>query len=226
MKQGGLPCAYYFFRYGDSRKRSPGSLLQSLIYQIAQELPTFRQSLVTMNDYGVDIEKMSPQMIWDRIFTGVLFKIEAANPIYVIIDALDESDSINTIMGFFQSIEMSQIPLRLLVTSRKIPDITTALDRIAPASLLIRLSSSDNLNDIRIYAESEMEYMHGDLKFQQEVLEAIISRAEGNFLWVTLAIKEILLCHSLEDISQVLEEMLSGMESVYKRMEATIGRLY
>lgn len=225
MKQRGLPCAYYFFRYGDSRKRSPGSLLQSLIYQIAQDLPTFRQSLVTMKDYGVAIEKMSPQMIWDRIFSGVLFKIEASNPIYVIIDALDESDSINTIVGFFQSIEMSQIPIRLLVTSRKIPDITTAFDRIAPASLLTRLSSSDNLDDIRLYAESEMEYMHGDLKFRQEVLDAIISRAEGNFLWVNLAIKEILQCHSPEDISQVLEEMPSGMESVYKRMEATIGRL-
>ena len=225
MKQRGLPCAYYFFRYGDSRKRSPGSLLQSLIYQIAQELPTFRQSLVTMKDYGVAIEKLSPQMIWDRIFTGVLFKTEAENPIYVIIDALDESDSINTIVGFFQSIEKSQIPIRLLVTSRKIPDITTAFDRIAPASLLTRLSLSDNLYDIRLYVESEMEYMHGDLKFRHEVLEAIISRAEGNFLWVTLAIKEIMQCHSPEDISQVLEEMPPGMESVYKRMEAAIGRL-
>lgn len=117
------------------------------------------------------------------------------------------------------------MPVRLLVTSRKLPDITTAFDRIAPASLLTRLSLSDNLDDIRLYAESEMEYMHGSLKFRQEVLEAIISRAEGNFLWVTLAIKEVLQCHSLEDISQVLEEMPSGMESVYKRMEATVCRL-
>ena len=225
MKQKGLPCAYYFFRYGDSRKISPGSLLQSLIYQIAQELPTFRQSLVTMKDHGVSIEKWSPQMIWDRIFAGVLFKIEALKPLYIIIDALDESDSINTIVGFFQSIETSRIPLRLLVTSRKIPGITTAFDRITPASLLARLPLSDNLDDIRLYAESEMEFMHGDLKFRQGVVEAIISRAEGNFLWVTLAIKEILQCHSLQDISLVLKEIPSGMDSVYKRMEATVGRL-
>ncbi|OBT75830.1 hypothetical protein VF21_05527 [Pseudogymnoascus sp. 05NY08] len=225
MKQRGLSCAYYFFRYGDSRKRSPGSLLQSLIYQIAQELPTFRQSLVAMKDYGVAIEKMSPQMIWNRIFKDVLFKIEAPKPLYIIIDALDEADSISTIVGFFQNIETSRMPIRLLVTSRKLPDITTAFDRIAPASLLTTLSLSDNLDDIRLYGESEMEYMHGSLKFRQEVLEAIISRAEGNFLWVTLAMKEVLQCHSLEDISQVLEEMPSGMESVYKRMEATVCRL-
>jgi hypothetical protein len=225
MKQRGLSCAYYFFRYGDSRKRSPSSLLQSLIYQIAQELPTFRQSLVAMKDYGVAIEKMPPQMIWNRIFNDVLFKIEAPKPLYIIIDALDEADSISTIVGFFQNIETSRMPVRLLVTSRKLPDITTAFDRIAPASLLTRLSLSDNLDDIKLYAESEMEYMHGSLKFRQEVLEAIISRAEGNFLWVTLAIKEVLQCHSLEDISQVLEEMPSGMESVYKRMEATVCRL-
>ncbi|KFZ05991.1 hypothetical protein V501_07831 [Pseudogymnoascus sp. VKM F-4519 (FW-2642)] len=175
--------------------------------------------------YGVAIEKMSPQMIWNRIFNDVLFKIEAPKPLYIIIDALDEADSISTIVGFFQDIEKSRMPVRLLVTSRKLPDITTAFGRIAPAWLLTRLSLSDNLDDIRLYAESEMEYMHGSLKFRQEVLEAIISRAEGNFLWVTLAIKEVLQCHSLEDISQVLEEMPSGMESVYKRMEATVCRL-
>ncbi|OBT64888.1 hypothetical protein VE03_06431 [Pseudogymnoascus sp. 23342-1-I1] len=160
---------------------------------------------------------MSPQMIWNRIFIGVLFEIEEPKPLYIIIDALDESDSVNTIVGFFQSIETSRIPLRLLVTSRKLPDITTAFDRISPGSLLTRLSLSDNLDDIKLYAESEMKYMHGSLKFQQGVFEATITRAEGNFLWVTLAIKEVLLCHSLEDISQVLEEMPSGMESVYGR---------
>lgn len=101
MKQRGLSCAYYFFRYGDSRKRSPSSLLQPLIYQIAQELPTFRQSLVAMKDYGVAIEKMPPQMIWNRIFNDVLFKIEAPKPLYIIIDVLDEADSISTIVGFF-----------------------------------------------------------------------------------------------------------------------------
>ncbi|PGH14324.1 hypothetical protein AJ79_03146 [Helicocarpus griseus UAMH5409] len=225
LKEKGLRCVYYFFKFGDARKRSPGSLLQSLVYQIAQELPAFRHALATMKNNGVSIDKMAPRMIWDKIFTGILFKIESDQPMYVIIDALDESDSINTIVGFFGGIEISRTPLRILVTSRKTPDITTAFSRISPASLVDRLSLSDNLSDIELYAESEMAYMHGDPQFRQDVVKKITSRAEGNFLWVSLAVKEILGCHSPEDIAQILHEMPPGMESLYGRMESSIARL-
>ena len=224
MKARGYPCVYYFFRYGDSRKRSPASLLQSLIYQIAQELPEFHQTLVIMKDNGVAVEKMAPRMIWDRIFIGILFKIERIQPIYIIIDALDESDSVNTLIGFLGSIQTSRIPLRILVMSRKTPDISSAFNRISPASLVERLSLSNNV-DIRIYAEREVEYMHGGPEFREDVVGSIVNRAEGNFLWVSLAIKGITQCHNHEEMKQVLLKMPDGMESMYTEMEASISRI-
>ncbi|OAX80690.1 hypothetical protein ACJ72_04973 [Emergomyces africanus] len=205
IQEKGLRCAYYFFKYGDSRKRSAGSFLQSVIYQIAQEMPSFRQALAVLKDNGVSLQKMPARMIWDKIFAGILFKIESHQPVYVIIDALDESDSINTITGFLE--------------------VYRSFDRISPLSLVRRLSWSDNTDDIRLYAEGEMAFMHGNEKFRNDVAKEITSRSEGNFLWVSLAVKEILQCHSPDDIAQVLLEMPSGMESLYARMESSIARL-
>ncbi|KAK2736745.1 hypothetical protein FQN55_001507 [Onygenales sp. PD_40] len=225
IKEKGFRCAYYFFRYGDSRKRSPKSLLQSILYQIAQEFPAFRGALAGLKDRGMTVAQMSAAMIWDKLFVAVLFNLQFTGPVYVIIDALDESDSINMIANFLGSIDASSTPLRFLVTSRKTPDITTAFDRISLKASVIRLPFSNNLEDIKLYAESEMEYMHGDVSFRKGVLKAIIGRAEGNFLWVSLAIREILQCHSPEDISQVLLDMPAGMEPMYARMEASITQL-
>jgi hypothetical protein len=55
--------------------------------------------------------------------------------------------------------------------------------------------------------------MHGGESLRQNVVDELAKRAEGNFLWVTLAVKEI---------SQVLKATPDGMDSLYQRMEATI----
>jgi hypothetical protein len=70
-----------------------------------------------------------------------------------------------------------------------------------------------------------MECMHGDVEFREKIVDKVVNRSEGNFLWVILAVKEILQSHGVEDVEQVLREMPSGMESLYRRMEATIAPL-
>jgi WD40 repeat protein len=225
LKENGYPCSYYFFKYGDSTKRSPGSLLRSLAFQIAREVTSFRTCLIALNENGMKVEKMEARMIWEKLFVGILFRLDLRDPIYLLIDALDESDSINTIVMFISSITVSKTPIRVMLTSRKTPDITTAMDRISSKVSIHGMAATNNINDIRFYSEQEMEYMHGDAEFKQHVVDQIVERAEGNFLWVHLALKEILQCHSPEDVQEVLSEMPPGMEALYKRMEAAISRL-
>lgn len=221
----GSPCSYFFFKDGDSTRRSAGSLLRSLAFQIARVVPSFRKGLILLDGNGLKIEKMEARMIWEKLFVGCLFKLDVIEPLYWAIDALDESDSIKIIIGFLSKISTSKVPIRVLIASRKLPEIITAFDRISSTTIITQLSTDNNQDDIRLYAESEIEYMHGSDDFKLEVINEISKRAEGNFLWVNLALKEIMQCYSPDDIRNALAEIPPGMEALYKRMEAGITRL-
>jgi WD40 repeat protein len=225
MREFGKICIYFFFKFGDSTKRSPGSLLRSLVFQLAQEVPAFRRALLLMRDNRIKVEKMEARLLWERIFVGTLFKLELEEPLYFVIDALDESDSVNTIVGFLSTISNSRTPLRVLITSRKTSEISMAFERISSVTSVDSVSIADNIDDIRLYATTEMEYMHGSPEFRYEIVNEIVRRAEGNFLWVHLALKDIMRCHSPDDVREVLSEIPPGMEAIYKRMEEAISRL-
>ena len=80
-------------------------------------------------------------------------------------------------------------------------------------------------DDIRYYVESEMYQMHGDPAFRQQIVSKVVDRADGNFLWAHLALKEIVQCNNQEDIERALEEIPSGMASLYHRMETVTSQM-
>ncbi|KAI9750613.1 MAG: hypothetical protein M1815_001698 [Lichina confinis] len=109
--------------------------------------------------------------------------------------------------------------------SRHTPAIATAFEKVAKVTEFSTLCADNGVEDIRVYATSELEYMQGSTDFRQSVINEIVERSEGNFLWAHLVLKEILQCHSPDEIKRVLQEIPSGMESLYHRMEAAIARL-
>jgi len=221
----GYLCQYYFFRYQDSTKRSLNSLLRSLAYQLAQDLPSFRETLERMADEALGYEKMDGRLLWHTLFESVLFRMSFQNPIYWVIDALDESDSARAVVECLSSIHSSKTPIHVTILSRNIPMISTAFDRAATRTAVTALCVEENAEDIRRFAEQEMEYMHGALEFRQKITRQVVDRAEGNFLWAHLALQEIMQSHSEEDCRKALKEIPSGMEPLYQRMENSIARL-
>lgn len=224
MHESGYSCKYYFFKFGDSTKQSSSSLLRSLAFQIAKEVPPFRKALADLTDNGLKVEKMGERMIWEKIFVSILFNLDIKGPLFLIIDALDESDSVTTVVQILSTIHLSNTSIRILVTSRETPEITTALGMVIDIPV-ITISADNNVKDIHLYAEAKMEYMHGNAEFRRSIVDQIVQRAGGNFLWVHLAITVIMECHREEDIKQALDEMPPGMESLYQRMVTTITPL-
>jgi WD40 repeat protein len=223
--QSGHPCAYFFFKYNDSTKRSANSLLRSLIFQIARDVPAFHKVISQMSDDGLRLEKTDANTIWQQIFVSVLFKVDLSRPLYWVIDALDEAESTNTILKLLSDVSSSKTPIRVLIASRQTPAIATAFDRIAADIQVTPICTDDNSYDINLYATREIEYMHGTAEFRQEIVNRLVERAGGSFLWTHLALREIMQCHIEDDIKQALDDIPSGMESMYRRMETVITQL-
>lgn len=217
-----ITCAYYFFRFGTQTKRSLSACLRSLAFQIAEKLPSFRKALYEMSKTGVRLEKADARTIWQQVFTSVLFKMTPTTSFYWVIDGLDETDSPRLLVELMQSITASAFPLRVMLVSRRSPELVSAFERLAATCPVLNLTIEDNEHDIRKYVEQEIDFMHAHRDLKAQVVTNLLERANGNFLWVNLALIEILQCLTPADIEETLQGLPEGMEELYKRMELAI----
>lgn len=224
FKQMGVACQFFFFRFGDQTKRSLSALLKSLAFQVAEQVPEYRRALLNLSDNGMRLEKTDARTIWQKLFLSTLFKLELTTPLYWILDAIDESDSSQLLLELLSKVSLSRTSVRIITISRRNVVLSSAFSRLAGSVSLDIISMDENLVDIRLYVDNEMQYMHGSVEFCTRVSHKILERAAQNFLWVHLAMSEILQCHTQDDIEKVLEELPPGMEPLYHRMEANVAR--
>lgn len=222
----GFGCHYFFFRFGDQSKRSLGVLLRSLGYQSACGLTQFRRAMVELSREGLKLEKMDPRVVWQKIFISVLFKLAQLRPIYWVIDALDEADSPKAFLELLQDVSRSTCPIRVFIISRDTEQISMAFKRLSRSISVDIIGDVDPENtqaDMRLYVQKELEFMRGRQDLKSSVLENILARADGNFLWVRLVLEEVQHCRTETAIRDALQDIPNGMTALYSRMENGIA---
>ena len=215
-------CVYYFFRFGDQSKRSLSNCLRTTAHQIAEKLPRFHHALKEMKSSSKTLEKADPKTIWDKIFVGVLSKLRLPRPLYWIIDALDESDHPQLLVELIQGIANTSAPIKILLVSRHNDELTSTFDRLSVVVSSVYLHFEDTKRDIRTCVEKEVQYMRAPQQFKSLVIEKLVAGANGNFLWASLALVEVMRCNTREDLDRTLGTIPSGMEQLYQRMESNI----
>ncbi|KAH8811320.1 hypothetical protein F5884DRAFT_781773 [Xylogone sp. PMI_703] len=213
-------CCYFFFRFSDQLKRSPATCLRSLAFQAAEQVPEFCKALAEIKNSILKLERADAKTIWRRVFIDVLFKIPVSRPLYLVIDALDEADSPSILAEILAGCSSSQIPVKILLASRDTVDLRLAFDRLALDLQLDIISIANETRDIKLFVEHEIKLLKGvDLETKDEIAKTVLAKANGNFLWVTMALNEILHSYTPEEIEEVLERLPDGMEDMYLRME-------
>ncbi|KAL9632534.1 MAG: hypothetical protein Q9204_003747 [Flavoplaca sp. TL-2023a] len=224
LQDMGYSCQYYFFRFGDHDKRTVNALLRSLAYQVAMDLPELREQYRKLLEDGVKLEKAEGRTIWQKLFASKLCKTTLRQPLYWVIDGIDECEAPQLLLSLLSSVSSSQTPLRLMLVGRKTQSLSASFQRM-DASIQADELSADNINeDLRRYVEQEIEYMRGDSGIKARVVHTVCEKANGNFLWVHLVLKEILGCHTEAAIEQALEEVPPELEPLYQRMETALSR--
>ncbi|KAK6076047.1 NACHT and WD domain-containing protein [Seiridium cupressi] len=225
LRDQGASVQYFFFQSGDETKRSVGTLLRSLAFQIAGIHPVFRQALASLSDGGFKPKDTDWKSTWRKLFTGLLFKQESERPLYWVIDGLDECATPQLMLELTAELKTSLTPIRVLLTSRWSPALFTSFGRINSKVPSSWFSLDKNSTDMRIFIEEELQYLSWDDSVKDEVMSKILSQANDNFLWVRLILEEIKDCHTDDDVRYALNELPPGMESLYQRMEEAISRI-
>ncbi|KAI3393016.1 hypothetical protein diail_4895 [Diaporthe ilicicola] len=226
LLERGAKCAYWFFEYRDARKRSLRNMLRSMAYQIAAHDPTYRRALLDMQRTGAQVVNGDAHAIWRNVLGSKLSRCQSR--IYLVIDALDEADSARSLIELLSGLGNVQMSIQILIMSRPLSYIRSSLLRLhkkAPNVIFNEMALTDNLNDIRLAVTDEMDEFPGDEEFKQDIIDEVVSRSEGNFLWASLVLKRILQCHRQEDVKRVLHSTPDGMDQLYERMVEAIAGL-
>ncbi len=225
LRDSGVACQYFFFKFDDPSKRSLSTFLRSIAYQIARDIPAFKRSLIELSTEGFNLEKADSTLIWKTLFKSILFAMDVSIPLYWVVDALDESESPKALLLLLLNVISSQTPLRVLIFSRKTEPLSLAFGRLA-SSLPLKLIEKDgfefNSIDIHTLVEKEIKHMRGSDELRQRVAQTVESRAQGSFLWARLVLEDIINCHSEDAIQEALDDIPSDMNNLYRRMELTI----
>ena len=228
LQQRNLAPHYFFFNFGDQHKRSIANFLRSMTFQIAQGNRAFRRGLLDLLRQGLRVDKADASVVWHKVYENLLFKIEHRQPLFLIIDALDECESPRLLLDLLRTCSGFRVPLRIFVTSRQTEAIQTGVAKAARNLRVTKLEKNNldhNAQDIQRLVEQEVSHMRGTEDFKTVVTQKILARAEGNFLWTRLVLEEIIHCHTASSIQETLDEFPSDMQELYHRVEHAILNL-
>ena len=142
---------YYYFDFNDRRKQTASGCLSSLILQLALVMNDFQRIwlLYTLCEQG----RRQPTM--PEMEDALRGSLEASPKIYLVLDALDECQELDEVLGFIISIFTSwDINVKLLATTRKERNIDEALQPLKP--IIINLQDDLITDDIQVYVTNRL----------------------------------------------------------------------
>ncbi|KAL8671628.1 MAG: hypothetical protein Q9168_003879 [Polycauliona sp. 1 TL-2023] len=212
-------CQFHFFLAGHQTKRSLSYTLRNLALQAALCHELFCARLMELHeDTGIVFGQQKPTIIWEKIFEGILFRIPSQDPLYWVFDGLDEAESPTELIRLLSKIK-SAVRINILLLSRANKDLLTGIKTLLPTTVHEGISADDIKGDIREYVISTIQRILPGDQAQEEIVQDILSKASGSFLWVRLALEKISdNWYTKDDIRAALTEIPAGMGPLYRRM--------
>ena len=145
-------------------------------------------------------------------------------PQYWVIDALDECVGYAEFFTLLSKVE-SAFPLRILVTSRIVPEIQSGFSRFGRNAVSVEINLQDSMRDIEAYIQNRIEDLPSDgSQEKQDLANKILAKSCGCFLWVHLVLHELSSVYTDNSIWIVLDEIPEGMVPFYERTLEIMAR--
>ena len=221
---------YWYFSVNDANRRSLQSLVRALFTQLC---PTTAATPALIRLWDANMKGREAPQLSDSIQTLVQMLGEISvdgshPPIFVVIDALDESNEAELleIIDMLKSIMHLNIDSHLLVTSRS--------NTLGVQQCLQDVVNLLNVTIERQYADEDIlthitERLHNDEdlnkwpeQLQNDILEALIAGAAGMFRWVKCQLHAIRSYRKPKELRQALTSLPKDLRAVYAREVANI----
>ena len=211
-------CSYFFFKESNTNNSSTSALLRSVAFQMARGNVEIRKVLQKIQEDDMVLSKDDAPAIWQKLFLGGIFTAKLTQPHFWVIDGLDECCDYEVLVSFFAKVDAG-FPLRIFLTSRKQRDITDAFDSALSTDLVTsEISTEVSSSDIKKFLDANSRKLPVQRPQRPQLIENLVEKSDGNFLWTSLVLKELQRAHTVDDIRRIIADVPSGMDSLYERI--------
>ncbi|KAI4136572.1 MAG: hypothetical protein LQ341_005546, partial [Variospora aurantia] len=217
-------CHFHFFLAAHQTKRTVSYLLRSIALQAALLNEVFCSRLIELHENtGITFGQQKATMIWEKVFEGILFRIPSKGPLFWVLDGLDEAETPLELVKLLSRIK-AVVRINVVLLSHTNKDRLSGIRSFLPTIVHETITADDNKDDIREYVTSSIQRILPEDPAQEEIVQEILSKALGSFLWVRLALaRNSDNWHTKDDIRAALTEIPEGMGPLYERMLALVA---
>ena len=221
--------SFYFWNSGTEIQMTHTGLLRSLLFQLVEQCPDIIPMVALKHWepiclFGHRIERWST----DELFISLSKAIKILgrdSKICLFVDGLDEStDSHERLISTFKSLISGNDHVKICVASRPWNIFQTALGQ-RPSLRLEDLTFNDIRNFVKskFHADTEVENLRRRYpSFTDQLIENIVTKASGVFLWVDLVVASLLagmrLGDRIQDFQRRLDELPPDLEKLFEKI--------
>lgn len=218
LEESNSDCSYFFFKHGGAGKSTVAELLCSLAWQMASSNTDIRRKILSLHDEGVLIDRSDGRSVWRTVFIARIFRTKLRQPHYWIIDGLDECTNYAAFFPLLGKVDQ-QFPLRIFVASRPHLAIERCFSQEGIPNVHESVSRDSSLGDIKLFIDAHSHYLPVDTEAdRKDLVELILRKSNGNFLWTKLVVKELEEAHSQQRVDEILESVPRGIDQLYSRI--------
>ncbi|KAH9012846.1 hypothetical protein EDB83DRAFT_2578207 [Lactarius deliciosus] len=224
---GSALLAYFYFDFKDTTKQGSRALLSSLLVQLSDQSDVFCDALFSLYSAHKRGSEQPTVESLAECLKGMLAMMGQV-PIYLIMDALDESPNDSGIPSSREKalelvkelVELHHPNIRLCVTSRPEFDIRTVLESLATQQISLH-NESGQRQDINHYVTSVVRSDKKMKRWRDEdknmVIEELTKKADGMFRWAFCQLEVLRHCFPT-NLRRILEELPKSLDETYKRI--------
>ena len=180
--------AMYYYDFREDKKRDLCGLLSSVIFQLCDQSDSYHPILFNFYSTHLDGSRTPSDNELIRCLIDML-KLPGSQPIYLIVDALDECPSTSSLsspreefLSLLEDLVEEQLPnLRICVTSRPEVDIKAILEPLAFRSVSLhdeRGQKKDIINYIESIVHTNKNMQNWNPEHKQLVIDVLTRKAD------------------------------------------------
>lgn len=194
LEKDAIVLSFFYHGRGSALQQTPAGLYRSLLHQLGQV-----DSALVMDSFKKLRFTLLSDKVWrpgelQRMLKSALRQVLETRPVWIFVDALDESGEDNAVAlidnfrSWSQDLEEDGLSkhLHICFTCRHYPNLPSC-----PGERLIYVER-ENGKDIKAFIRNKIGPVLATRGPVSRICDMIIERAGGVFLWVWLVIREIL----------------------------------